>query len=163
MCVLCEHELTVEQFILSLTLPAPVCLLSMIRSVKLIMSASQSLSIKGCWELSEQLSLRYGTLMGWSHTGTKTVLGRSQHWFRLASSWPSYDVPGMMICMHAKPSWEWHSVILRRSQDRLGKVLQLKISLAPSWDRLGKLPGLSQWWVTDGSSQDPLERLSSIP
>ena len=101
-------------------------------------------------------------VMGWSHTGTKTVLGRSQHWFRLASSWPSYDVPGMMICMHAKPSWEWHSVILRRSQDRLGKVLQLKISLAPSWDRLGKLPGLIQWWLTDGSSQDHLERLSSI-
>ena len=106
--------------------------------------------------------ISYSLTAGHTQVSSRTVLGRSQHWFRLASSWPSYDVPGMMICMHAKPSWEWHSVILRRSQDRLGKVLQLKISLAPSWDRLGKLPGLIQWWLTDGSSQDHLERLSSI-
>ena len=60
------------------------------------------------------VSRNYLAVMGWSHTGSKIVLGRFHHQFCLAPSWPSYDGPGMMICMQANPSWEWHSIILRR-------------------------------------------------
>ena len=75
--------------------------------------------------------------MGWSHT--KTVIGQSQTMIQSST-----------ILTFLGRSWEddMHTckTILGMAEGRLGKVLQLKIILAPSRDR----PGSCQDEINDG-------------
>ena len=71
--------------------------------------------------------------MGWSHTGTKTVLGRSQTMIQfstvltfLGRSWDD----AMYTCKTVLGVAQRHSETV--AQDRLVNVLQFRIILAPS-------------------------------